>query len=115
LRALRFHFPLASNCLFFLSVLPSETLALTLTNERRGEKKSRDAYLQFSGNLSHERKITNPKDYIIAKNYCQSNSAHNQHTAKPEEPLHMELFKKKSESVSFLNMTTQKDNAVRLP
>lgn len=57
-----------------------------------------------------------PKEYIIARNYCQSNSAHNnQHTAKPEKPLHMELFKKKSESVSFLNMTTQNTNVVRLP
>lgn len=56
------------------------------------------------------------KEYIIARNYCQSNLAHNnQRTAKPEKPLHMQLFKKESESVSFLNMTTQKGNVVRLP
>lgn len=61
-------------------------------------------------------KNTNAKDYIIAKNYCQSNSAHNnQRTAKPEEPLHMQLFKKKTESVSVLNMTTQNGNVVSLP
>lgn len=116
LRALRFHLLIASNCLFFLTVLPSETLTLILPNERRGEIKNKDAYLSFPGNLNHKRKNTNPKDYIIAKNYCQSNSAHNnQRTAKPEEPLHMQLFKKKSESVSFRNMTTQKDSVVRLP
>lgn len=56
------------------------------------------------------------KECIIAGNYCQPNSAHNnQRTAKPEKPLHMQLFKKESESVSFLNMTTQKGNVVRLP
>ena len=116
LRALKFHFLIASNCLFFLTVLPSETLTLTLTKERRGEIKNKDAYLQFTGNLNHKRKNTNPKDYIITKNYCQSSSAHNnQRTAKPEEPLHMQLFKKKSESVSVLNMTTQNGNVARLP
>lgn len=99
-----------------LSYCPVQWNPLALTNGRRGEIKNKDAYLQFTGNLNHKRKNTNLKDYIIAKNYCWSNSAHNnQRTAKLEEPLHMQLFKMKSESVSFLNMTTQKGDIVRLP
>lgn len=102
--------------LSFLNVLPNETLTLTVTSERRGEIQNKEGYFQFTGNLNHKKKNIHPKEYIIARNYCQSNSAHNnQRTAKPEKPLHMQLFKKKSESVSFRKMTTQNSNVVRLP
>lgn len=115
LRTLRFYFLVAFNSLPFLTVLPNETLTLTLTSERRGQIQNKEGYFQFTGNLNHKKKTTHAKDYITARNYCQSNSAHNdQRTAKPEKPLDMQQFKK-SESLSFLNMTTQKGNVVRLP
>lgn len=115
LRTLRFHFLVASNCLSFLTVLPNETLTLTLTSERREKYRTKKAISNLLETWIIRKKYTRKRVYYSQESLLVQLSHNNQRTANPEKPLHMQLFKKKSESVSFLNMTTQKGNVVRLP